>query len=112
MRFHDSTRTKLGNWRPCWLNSHIALPPFQLEPHPTDSSLVTVTICHGARGIWLSKDIPLTELLKTFHFWSEDPEGTFMSLFGLPEWPQQPERTPKKEKATGISTPISLEDLI
>ena len=89
MNFHNPARARLGNWRPCWQDSHIALPPFQLEPHPTDASLVSLTICHGARGIWLEKDIPLTDLHKVFHYWSEDPEGTFMSLFGLPDWPRK-----------------------
>jgi hypothetical protein len=88
MNYHDPSRTRLANWRPCWLDSHIALPPFQLEPHPTDPSMVCLTICHGARGIWLEKDIPLTDLHKIFHYWSEDPEGTFTSIFGLNDWPR------------------------
>jgi hypothetical protein len=118
MNFHDPSRTKLGNWRPCWLNSCIALPPLQLEPHPTDPSLISLTICHGSRGVWLEKDIPLTELHKTLHFWSEDPEGTFMSLFGLSDWPHErierdkPAQSSKAVSQVQLRVPIPIEDLI
>lgn len=110
MHFHDPERTKLANWRPCWLESLIALPPFQLEPHQTDPNLVTITICHGARGVWLSKDIPLTLLLSVFHSWSEDPEGTFMTLFGLDSWPKKQESMPRTTTVTRTAIPV--EDLL
>lgn len=111
MNFHNPARARLGNWRPCWQDSHIALPPFQLEPHPTDASLVSLTICHGARGIWLEKDIPLIDLHKVFHYWSEDPEGTFMSLFGLPDWPR---RAPQSSTSAPSIKRVAerIEDLI
>jgi hypothetical protein len=117
VNFHDPTRTRLGNWRPCWLNSCIALPPIQLEPHETDPSLISLTICHGSRGIWMNKDIPKTELHKILHFWEEDPEGTFMSLFGLTDWPHEYDRTKIKEgrpkpEQVQLRVPISIEDLI
>lgn len=109
MQFHDPGRTKLANWRSCWLDSHIALPPFQLEPHLTDPSLVTITICHGERGVWMSKDIPLSSLIQIFHFWSEDPEGTFMKLFGLDTWPHGGQVS---KRTTDLRVPVSIEELI
>ena len=116
MNFHDPTRTRLGNWRPCWLNAVIALPPIQLEPHETDPSLIVITICHGSRGIWLSKDIPKTELHKTLHFWEVDPEGTFMHLFGLTDWPHEHARVAAamkpKDTQPQVRVPIPIEDLI
>lgn len=114
MMFHDPRRNKLANWRPCWLESLIALPSFQLEPHLTDPSLVTITICHGGRGAWLSKDIPLSQLLQTFSFWSEDPEGTFMKLFGLNDWPKQFSKIElvKQKQTTGVKVNVPVEDLI
>jgi hypothetical protein len=116
MNFHDPTRTRLGNWRPCWLNSVIALPPIQLEPHETDPSLISLTICHGSRGIWLNKDIPKTKLHEILHFWEVDPEGTFMNLFGLTDWPHEYDRSKigrtHKAEPVQLRVPISIEDLI
>jgi hypothetical protein len=116
MRFHDPTRTKLGNWRPCWLNSCIALPPLQLEPHETDPSLIHLTICHGSRGVWLERDIPKTELHKILHFWEEDPEGTFMHLFGLNDWPRierdKPAQSSKAVNRVQLRVPVNIEDII
>jgi hypothetical protein len=118
MNFHDPSRTRLGNWRPCWLNSVIALPPIQLEPHESDPSLIHLTICHGSRGVWLEKDIPKTELHKILHFWEVDPEGTFMHLFGLTDWPHEHARIaaamrPKpKPIEPQVRVPIPIEDLI
>jgi len=65
----------------------------------------------------MNKDIPKTELHKILHFWEEDPEGTFMSLFGLTDWPHEYDRTKIKEgrpkpEQVQLRVPISIEDLI
>jgi len=119
MNFHDPTRTRLANWRPCWLNSYIALPPLQLEPHESDPSLIHLTICHGGRGVWLEKEIPRTDLHKIIHFWETDPEGTFMDLFGLNDWPHehghgsvQSKSGSAQSKIVRTHSPIPIEDLI
>jgi len=84
-----------------------------LEPHETDPSLISVTICHGSRGVWLNKDIHRTELHKILHFWEEDPEGTFMQLFGLTDWPHEKmSGQPKVGHSSQVKVPIPIEDLI
>lgn len=88
MRYYDPNRSRLMNGRPCWLDSLIALPRFEIEPHETLPESVYLRLCHGARGIWLEKTLLKKDILATLWEWEDDPEATFMRLFGLHDWPR------------------------
>jgi hypothetical protein len=111
MHFYDPSRTRLNAWRPCWLNSSVGIPSLQLTPHLTDPSKIVLTIFDGTRGLWHSTDLPLTSLVETVHFWTEDPEGTFQTLFGLKDWPRDNYKPPSLPPLP-TSTPTPIEDLI
>jgi hypothetical protein len=88
----------------------IALPPLSLHPSPSDPSHITLTICHGGRGVWLDTSIPKNNLLALLSDWERDPEGTFLSLFGI-DWPRGlgHHGSPQKRQA---SVDFNPEDII
>lgn len=88
-RFHDPSRPRLGNDRPCWLPpaAEHALPGVWVEPLPVATGLAAGKqpwLCQLlVDGQWMIRELEFWELVEFLRTYELGPEEALRDYFGV-----------------------------